>query len=130
MWKNIWSLESGRNRSRGSTGRGGSRTAATPCPDVVMLRRLSVYLSFVRFSHTVFALPFALAGALLAARHVSITLAATGWLRRARVAARSAAMGFNRLADASIDALNPRPANRELPRAAMTRREAAIFVAV
>jgi 4-hydroxybenzoate polyprenyltransferase len=95
-----------------------------------MLRRVAVYLSFVRFSHTVFALPFALAGALLAARHVAITPSAVGWTLVAMVAARSAAMGFNRLVDAKIDALNPRTANRELPRAAMTLREAATFVTV
>jgi 4-hydroxybenzoate polyprenyltransferase len=94
-----------------------------------MFKRLGVYLSFVRFSHSVFALPFALAGALLAARHVEVTWSSVGWIVVAMVGARSAAMGFNRLADAAIDALNPRTANRELPRAAMTRREGAIFVA-
>ena len=93
-----------------------------------MLSRLSVYFSFVRFSHSVFALPFALAGALLAARRVDITLSSIGWILVAMVAARSAAMGFNRLVDARIDALNPRTANRELPRGAMTLREAGAFV--
>jgi 4-hydroxybenzoate polyprenyltransferase len=93
-----------------------------------MLERLSVYLSFVRFSHSVFALPFALAGALLAARHVTVTLASVGWILVAMVGARSAAMGFNRLVDARIDAKNPRTANRELPRGAMTTREATVFV--
>src|SRR2546426_7218904 len=93
-----------------------------------MLRRIAVYLSFVRFSHSVFALPFALAGALLAARHAAITWSAIGWILVAMVAARSAAMGFNRLADARLDALNPRTANRELPRGVMTMREAAVFV--
>ena len=95
-----------------------------------MFKRLSVYLSFVRFSHSVFALPFALAGALLAARHAMVTWTAIGWILLAMVAARSAAMGFNRLADARLDALNPRTANRELPRGAMSMREAAWFVAV
>jgi 4-hydroxybenzoate polyprenyltransferase len=95
-----------------------------------MLRRVGVYLSFVRFSHSVFALPFALAGALLAARRVHVTLSSIGWILVAMVAARSAAMGFNRLVDARIDALNPRTANRELPRGAMTLREAGAFVAV
>jgi 4-hydroxybenzoate polyprenyltransferase len=93
-----------------------------------MLRRIGVYLSFVRFSHSVFALPFALAGALLAARHVEVRAAAVGWIVVAMVAARSAAMGFNRLVDARLDALNPRTANRELPRGTMTVREAALFV--
>ena len=93
-----------------------------------MVRRLAVYLSFVRFSHSVFALPFALAGALLAARHVDVTPSSVGWILVAMVAARSAAMGFNRLVDAGIDALNPRTANRELPRGAMRRREAAVLI--
>jgi len=95
-----------------------------------MLRRLSVYLSFVRFSHSVFALPFALAGALLAARHTPITWPIVGWILVAMVAARSAAMGFNRLVDARWDALNPRTAARELPRGLMSGREATLFVAM
>jgi 4-hydroxybenzoate polyprenyltransferase len=94
-----------------------------------MLSRVRVYLSFVRFSHSVFALPFAFAGALLAARHVNVTLSSFGWILVAMVAARSAAMGFNRLVDARIDALNPRTASRELPRGAMSLREASAFVA-
>ena len=95
-----------------------------------MLSRLRVYLSFVRFSHSVFALPFALAGALLAAQHVGVTWATIGWIVVAMVAARSAAMGFNRLVDARFDALNPRTANRELPRGAMSNTEAVLFVAI
>jgi 4-hydroxybenzoate polyprenyltransferase len=94
----------------------------------MLLARLRTYTSFVRFSHSVFALPFALAGALLAARRAPVTWTAIGWIVVAMVAARSAAMGFNRLADARLDALNPRTANRELPRGAMGRREAAWFV--
>jgi 4-hydroxybenzoate polyprenyltransferase len=78
----------------------------------------------------VFALPFALAGALLAGRHTPITWTAVGWILMAMVAARSAAMGFNRLADARLDALNPRTANRELPRGAMSTTEATVFVVV
>jgi 4-hydroxybenzoate polyprenyltransferase len=95
-----------------------------------MLTRLRTYLSFVRFSHSVFALPFALAGALLAARHVGVTWATVGWIVVAMVAARSAAMGFNRLVDARFDALNPRTANRELPRGAMSSTEAVLFVTI
>jgi 4-hydroxybenzoate polyprenyltransferase len=96
----------------------------------MMFTRLRTYLSFVRFSHSVFALPFALAGALLASRQSPITAATFGWILVAMVSARSAAMGFNRLVDARMDALNPRTANRELPRGAMSMREAALFVAV
>ncbi len=94
------------------------------------MTRLGTYLSFVRFSHSVFALPFALAGALLASRHVPLTWSTVAWILVAMVSARSAAMGFNRLVDARLDALNPRTANRELPRGAMTTGEAAAFVIV
>jgi 4-hydroxybenzoate polyprenyltransferase len=94
------------------------------------LHKLRTYLSFVRFSHSVFALPFAFAGALLASRQSPITPIVVGWILAAMVAARSAAMGFNRLVDARFDALNPRTANREIPRGAMTQREATLFVVI
>jgi 4-hydroxybenzoate polyprenyltransferase len=92
------------------------------------LVKIKTYASFVRFSHSVFALPFALAGALLAAQHTAVTWGSVGWILVAMVAARSAAMGFNRLVDARMDALNPRTSMRELPRGAMTSREATAFV--
>jgi len=92
--------------------------------------RIRTYASFVRFSHSVFALPFALAGALLAAQHTPLTWRAVLWILVAMVAARSAAMGFNRIVDARMDALNPRTAARELPRGAMSRRDAMAFVVV
>jgi 4-hydroxybenzoate polyprenyltransferase len=88
------------------------------------------YLSFVRISHTVFALPFALTGALLAAWGRPFEWRSLGWILLCMVSARSAAMGFNRLVDARFDAENPRTAGRELPRGAMTPRDAAVFVAV
>ncbi|MGV3517044.1 UbiA-like polyprenyltransferase [Luteitalea sp.] len=94
------------------------------------LSRLRTYLAFVRFSHTVFALPFALVGALLASRTVAMTWGRVGWIVAAMVAARSAAMAFNRLVDAHYDALNPRTAQREIPRGAMSRLEASIFLVV
>ena len=99
------------------------------------MQRLRTYASFVRLSHSVFALPFALTGALLALRHetdwTSVSIGwRIAWIVVAMVAARSAAMGFNRIADADHDALNPRTASRELPRRKMTRREAIAFVAV
>ena len=93
-----------------------------------MLNRLRTYLSFVRFSHSVFALPFALAGAVLAARHEPITVRKVVWILVAMVAARSAAMGFNRVVDARFDALNPRTASREIPRGAMGVTEAVWFI--
>jgi 4-hydroxybenzoate polyprenyltransferase len=93
-----------------------------------MIARLRTYVSFVRFSHSVFALPFALAGALLASRHVPVGWARVGWIVLCMVAARSAAMGFNRLVDASFDARNPRTSMRELPQGRVSRTEAMVFV--
>lgn len=90
--------------------------------------RLTTYLSFIRFSHSVFALPFALIGALLAWRVAPFAWRQILWVVVAMVAARSAAMGFNRLVDARMDALNPRTAMREIPAGALGRREAAVFV--
>jgi 4-hydroxybenzoate polyprenyltransferase len=95
-----------------------------------VLNRLQTYASFVRLSHSVFALPFALVGALLATRLVPFEPTRLIWIIGCMVAARSAAMGFNRLVDASYDARNPRTAMRELPRGAMSTREAVVFVVV
>ena len=95
-----------------------------------MLRRLQTYASFVRISHSVFALPFAMTGALLASRLAPFVGMRLVWIAGCMVAARSSAMGFNRLVDASFDARNPRTAMRELPQGAMSRGEAAVFVAV
>jgi 4-hydroxybenzoate polyprenyltransferase len=92
--------------------------------------KLATYLSFVRFSHSVFALPFALTGALLAWRSHPFSWTQVAWIVVCMVSARSAAMGFNRLVDARFDALNPRTSMRELPRGAMSRTEAALFVVV
>jgi len=99
------------------------------------MARITTYASFVRFSHSVFALPFALTGALLALlRTGDWSLQHAGWrllwIVIAMVAARSAAMGFNRLVDAHYDALNPRTAAREIPRGLLSRVEAGLFVAV
>jgi 4-hydroxybenzoate polyprenyltransferase len=93
-----------------------------------MLRQIATYLSFVRFSHSVFALPFALTGALLAVRQQPITGDTVGWIVAAMVTARSAAMGFNRLVDARFDAQNPRTSMREIPRGALSARDATAFV--
>ena len=94
------------------------------------MNRLTTYLSFIRFSHSVFALPFALTGALLAWRQSPFEWRQILWVIVSMVAARSAAMGFNRLVDARMDALNPRTAMREIPRGALSPRDATIFVIV
>jgi 4-hydroxybenzoate polyprenyltransferase len=94
------------------------------------MSKLVTYFSFVRFSHSVFALPFALTGALLAWRTERFSWSQVLWISVCMVSARSAAMGFNRLVDARFDALNPRTWMRELPRGKMSTTEAALFVAV
>ena len=94
------------------------------------MNRLATYLSFIRFSHSVFALPFALTGALLAWQQAPFALRQILWVVVAMVSARSAAMGFNRLVDARMDALNPRTAMREIPRGALTARAATVFVLI
>jgi 4-hydroxybenzoate polyprenyltransferase len=95
-----------------------------------MSGRITTYFSFVRFSHSVFALPFALTGALLASRHHPLAWRQALWIVVCMVTARSAAMGFNRLADARFDAGNPRTSGRELPSGRMSTREATVFVVV
>ena len=95
-----------------------------------MFERLSTYLSFVRFSHSVFALPFALTGALLASRQHPVTWRHILWIVICMVTARSAAMGFNRLVDARFDAANPRTSSREIPAGRMSVAEATAFVVV
>jgi len=95
-----------------------------------MFARLQTYASFVRISHSVFALPFALTGALLATRLTPFVWMRLVWVVGCMIAARNAAMGFNRLVDAAFDARNPRTAMRELPRGALSRKEATLFVVV
>ncbi len=95
-----------------------------------MCDRLRTYASFVRFSHSVFALPFALVGALLATKVEPWSWTLGLWIVLCMVTARSAAMGFNRLADVAYDARNPRTAMRELPQGRMSHREAIAFVVV
>ena len=88
------------------------------------IARTAAYGRMIRFSHSVFALPFALASAALAARASgSAPPVQLLWIVVAMVAARSAAMGFNRLADHAIDARNPRTAARELPAGVLSARE-------
>ena len=95
-----------------------------------LVERTRVYGRFVRFSHTVFALPFALAGWAMAVREHGFSWWILLWIAVAMVAARSASMGFNRIVDRRYDTLNPRTAGRELPRGKLTVGAAWIFVAV
>ncbi len=79
------------------------------------LETLVTWARLVRFSHTVFALPFALCSAALAAGQYGVSVDRFLWILVAMVSARNAAMGFNRLVDRKFDARNPRTAARELP---------------
>jgi 4-hydroxybenzoate polyprenyltransferase len=81
----------------------------------------------IKFSHSIFALPFALVSVVLAAGN-DLRWTQILWILVAMVGARSAAMGFNRLADQAIDARNPRTAARELPRGVVSRVEVWAFV--
>ena len=98
--------------------------------DSPVLRLLRTYGSFIRFSHSVFALPFALVGALLAAMEHPVTWSRVVWIVVAMVTARSAAMAFNRIVDARFDALNPRTANREIPTGRLSHVQAVAFLVV
>ncbi len=98
-----------------------------------LLHRLRLMLDMIKFEHSVFALPFAATGALLAIRSADYAVpglaAKLAWIVVAMVGARSAAMGFNRLLDADIDARNPRTKSRHLPAGVVSRTFAWCFVA-
>ncbi len=96
---------------------------------VPFLRNLHVTLEMIKWEHSIFALPFALCGALLAAHGLPGALQLF-WIVVAMIAARSAAMAFNRLADASIDAANPRTQTRALPAGTLTPAFVSTFVIV
>jgi 4-hydroxybenzoate polyprenyltransferase len=96
---------------------------------VPILRDLRVTLEMIKWEHSIFALPFALSGAMLAAGGLP-TKRQFAWIVVAMVAARSAAMAFNRLADASIDAANPRTSARALPAGQLTPGFVASFVVI
>lgn len=88
------------------------------------------HVNLVKLPHTVFALPFALVGVVLASYVAPITFADVGWVVLAFTAARFAAMGFNRIVDRDIDALNPRTKSREIPAGSMSVREASVAVTI
>ncbi|MFP4347887.1 MAG: UbiA-like polyprenyltransferase [Desulfococcaceae bacterium] len=92
------------------------------------LTRIQVYGRMIKFSHTVFALPFALAAVILAQRQHPVTARSIFWILIAMVGARSAAMGFNRITDARFDARNPRTAGREIPSGRLSTAATAVFV--
>ncbi|MDO9585099.1 MAG: UbiA-like polyprenyltransferase [Syntrophales bacterium] len=106
-------------------------------PLATLLRRLNkfcskilVYGRMIKFEHTIFALPFALASLLLAHRENPVEPRLVFWIIMAMIWARSAAMGFNRLVDARWDGKNPRTAGREIPAGNISRRDSALFVLI
>ncbi len=86
--------------------------------------RLLAYVNLVKLPHTVFALPFALVGVILASYRRALHVEQVLWVVAAFTAARFAAMAFNRIADRELDARNPRTAMREIPRGVLSVREA------
>ncbi|MCH8054588.1 MAG: UbiA family prenyltransferase [Deltaproteobacteria bacterium] len=94
-----------------------------------LLSKLHLYGRLIRFSHTVFALPFAMAALVLAWSTHPVSLRTLIWIVVAMVGARSAAMGFNRIADRKLDALNPRTRGWELPQGKVKVWEAALLTA-
>src|ERR1035437_9278715 len=96
---------------------------------VPVLHNLRVTLEMIKWEHSIFALPFALCGAMLAAGGLPSSHQLV-WIVVAMVAARSAAMAFNRWADAAIDAANPRTSARALPAGHLTPAFVATFVVV
>ncbi|HZG57466.1 UbiA-like polyprenyltransferase [Paenibacillus sp.] len=97
------------------------------------MNKVKVFLEMIKFEHTVFALPFAYMGAILAATTSTGALPAwsdIGWITLAMVGARSAAMGLNRVIDAAFDAENPRTALRAIPAGLLSKKEVLVFISV
>src|SRR4051812_46756581 len=92
------------------------------------LRTLKTVLEMIKFEHTIFALPFAFLGMMLAAHGWPVWRTVL-WIVVAMVGARSAAMGWNRLIDRKIDAANPRTANRALPAGLVSPAAVSLFIA-
>jgi 4-hydroxybenzoate polyprenyltransferase len=88
------------------------------------------YANLVKLPHTLFALPFALVGVVLASYVKDVTVATILWVAVAFTSARFAAMAFNRIVDRRLDAMNPRTATREIPAGVIGVREAGLAVAL
>lgn len=93
------------------------------------LEKIVTYGRMIKFSHTIFALPFVLSAVVLAFRDHSPGLREILWIIVAAVSARSAAMGFNRIADLGFDRKNPRTQTREIPSGKLSPASAGLFVA-
>src|SRR5512135_3860653 len=94
-----------------------------------IVRKIRIILEMIKFEHTIFALPFAFTGALLAARGIP-SWGTILWITVAMFGARSAAMGFNRWADREFDAANPRTRTRALPLGHVSPGQVILFTVV
>ncbi len=94
-----------------------------------LVQKISLFLGMIKFSHTLFALPFALCAVAIAVKYHRVTFWQFFWIVCAMATARSAAMGFNRIVDAAYDKANPRTACREIPAGKLSVRSASWFVA-
>ena len=103
-------------------------TAPAGNPPASGIGRIVTFGRMIRFSHSIFAMPFALAAFFLATRSTGFDAETLWWVIVAMVGARSAAMGFNRWLDADIDARNPRTATRELPSGILSKAQVLILV--
>ena len=93
-----------------------------------MLERILTYGRMIKFSHTVFALPFAFSAVILAQRRHQMIISDIFWILLAMIGARSSAMGFNRIADAKFDTKNPRTSKRDIPSGRLSLSSAVVFV--
>ncbi len=93
-----------------------------------MLERILTYGRMIKFSHTIFALPFAFSAVILAQRQHQMIISDIFWILLAMIGARSSAMGFNRIADARLDAKNPRTSIRAIPSGRLSLPSATLFV--
>jgi 4-hydroxybenzoate polyprenyltransferase len=93
-----------------------------------MIDKILSFGKMIKFSHTVFALPFALSAVILALQQYTIHVWDIIWIILAMVGARSAAMGFNRIVDSLFDAKNPRTAQRAIPSGEISREQSIVFV--
>ncbi len=94
----------------------------------MLWQKIKTYGGMIKFSHTVFALPFALVSVILANRVKPVTAGTIFWILVAMASARSAAMGFNRLVDYDFDAQNPRTSDRALPKGVISKKSTMTFV--
>src|SRR5690606_12425137 len=106
-----------------------ARATQTPLPDTSPVARIRLFLDLVRFEHTIFALPFAYVGVILAANGLP-TFHQFFWVTVAMASARTLAFAVNRLADRRFDATNPRTANRPSVTGAISPRTIVLFAAI